>query len=530
MTIHRRSLLQGAALSVAALAAPHVARSQRRNVLRFVPYVDLAILDPMVNTASQTRTHGYLVFDTLYAQDASYRARPEMVAGHQIENDHTTWHLTLRDGLRFHDNTPVLARDVVASMKRWGAADPAGRALFAVVAEIAAPTDKVVTFRMKQPYRLLPDVLGKISPSMPCIMPERLASMPATKAIAEVVGSGPFRFAADERVPGARAVYERFDGYVPRPGGGAPGLTNGPKVVNVDRVEWITMPEAGTASSALQAGEVDWWEVPPPDLLPLLRKDRNLVTEIKDKTGVLPILRFNSLQRPFDDQAIRRAALSAARQDVFMEAFSNDRLQWRDHVGLFTPGTPMATAAGLDRFPAQPDLDAAKRAIAAAGYKGERVVVMQPTDHPVNNAMAQVGADLFKRIGLNVDLQAMDAGTMFQRRANRESVDKGGWSVFPSMVGGADALNPAVSFLTRGNGADAWYGWPTIPALETERAAWFDAPDADTQQALCSQMQIAVLDNAPHIPLGQILQPTSYRKNVTGVLDGIPKFWNLKKG
>jgi peptide/nickel transport system substrate-binding protein len=189
----------------------------------------------------------------------------------------------------------------------------------------------------------------------------------------------------------------------------------------------------------------------------------------------------------------------------------------------------MASDAGMDRFPPKPDLAAAKQAIQAAGYKGERLVIMQPTDHPVNNVMALVAADVFKRIGLNVDIQAMDAGTMFQRRANREGVDKGGWSCFPSMVGGADVLNPAVSFLTRGNGAEAWYGWPTIPKLETARAAWFDAPDLHTQQALCADMQVAVLDSAPHISLGQILQPTAYRATVTGVLEGIPKFWNVKK-
>ncbi|MGI4793415.1 MAG: ABC transporter substrate-binding protein [Janthinobacterium lividum] len=528
MMIHRRRLLQAAG-AAATLAAPRIARSQDKKVLRFVPYVDLAILDPMINTAAQTRTHGYMVFDTLYAQDADYRAQPEMVAGHQIDDDFKLWTLTLRDGLRFHDGSPVLARDVVASLKRWGAADPAGRALFAVVAEITAPSDKVVRLRMKQPYRLLPDVLGKIAPSMACIMPERLADTPATKALTEMVGSGPFRFVAAERVSGSKVVYERFEGYVPRPGGSAPGLTSGPKLVNVDRVEWITMPEPATAAAALQAGEVDWWEVPSSDLLPLLRQRRNLATEVKDKTGVLPILRFNSLQAPFDNPAIRRAVLSATRQSEFMEAFSSERSEWHDHVGLFTPGTPMATTAGLDRFAAAPDIAAAKKAIEAAGYKGERVVVMQPTDHPVNNAMSQVGADLFKRIGLNVDLQAMDAGTMFQRRANREGVDKGGWSAFPSMVGGADALNPAVSFLTRGNGADAWYGWPTIPALETERSAWFEAPDLEAQQTLCSQMQLTVLNDPPHIQLGQILQPTSYRTDITGVLDGFPKFWNVQK-
>jgi len=261
----------------------------------------------------------------------------------------------------------------------------------------------------------------------------------------------------------------------------------------------------------------------------MLRRDRNLVVQIYDKTGVMPVLRLNCLQPPFDNLAIRHAVLLAASQRDFMQAFSNDPTMWKDRVGLFTPGTPMANDAGLDALPAEPDLAAGRLAIAAAGYAGQRVVVMQPTDHPVNNTMAQVGADLMKQIGLNVDIQAMDAGTMFQRRANREGVDKGGWSVFPSMVGGADTLTPAVSFLTRGNGADAWYGWPTIPKLEAARSAWFDAPDLATQRVLCAEMQRAVLDAAPHIHLGQILQPTAVRTAITGVLDGIPKFWNVQK-
>ncbi len=528
--MNRRRLLQAASFGAAALAMPSLGRAAGASVLRFVPYVDLAILDPMINTASQTRTHGYLVYDTLYAQDSAFTAQPEMVEGHQIEDDHKLWTLTLRDGLRFHDGTPVLGRDVVASLKRWGAADPAGRAMFAQMEDIASPSDRLVTVRFRRPYRLLPDVLGKIAPSMACIMPERLAGTPPTKAITEVVGSGPFRFVANERVPGSRTVYERFAEYVPRPGGASPGLTSGPKRVMVDRVEWLTMPEAGTAAAALRNGEVDWWEAPPPDLLPMLRGDRSLVTAVRDKTGVMPVLRFNCLQPPFNNPAVRRAALAAASQRDFMQAFSSDPSLWKDGVGLFTPETPMANAAGLDRLRAEPDLAAAKRAIAGSGYAGERLVVMQPTDHPVNNAMSQVGADLFKQLGLNVDLQAMDAGTMFQRRANREGVDRGGWSCFPSMVGGADTLTPAVSFLTRGNGADAWYGWPTIPPLEEARAAWFDAPDLPAQRALCERMQLAVLDAAPHIGLGQILQPTSVRKNVSGVLDGFAKFWNVQKG
>src|SRR4051794_2482850 len=99
--MRRRSLLTGAAV----LAIPRIGRAQDRTTLRFVPYVDLAILDPMINTASQTRTYGYMVYDTLYAQDAAYQSRPEMVEGHVIDKDHKLWTLTLRDGLRFHDGT-----------------------------------------------------------------------------------------------------------------------------------------------------------------------------------------------------------------------------------------------------------------------------------------------------------------------------------------------------------------------------------------------------------------------------------------
>jgi peptide/nickel transport system substrate-binding protein len=526
--MNRRDLLRTSAAAAATLAMPRIARADGPKVLKFVPYVDLAILDPMINTAAQTRTYGYMVYDTLYASDAGYAARPEMVEGHTIEDDHKLWTLTLRDGLRFHDGSPVLARDAVASLKRWGAADPAGRALMSVIAEMTAPSDKTIRIRMQRPYRLLPDVLGKIAPSMACIMPERLASTDPSKPVGEVVGSGPFRFVAGERVPGSRAVFERFADYVPR-ADGIPGQTSGPKRVYVDRVEWITMPDPSTAAAALQAGEIDWWEVATPDIVPLLRRDRNLKVTVHDKTGVVPILRFNCLQPPFDNARIRETAMLAVSQSEFMQAFSNDDTMWRDRCGVFTPGTPMANEAGMDRFSSTPDLDKARRDLTAAGYAGERVVVMQPTDHPVNNVMAQVAGDLLKRIGMNVDLQAMDAGTMFQRRASRESVDKGGWSCFPSMVGGADTLNPAVSFLTRGNGKDAWYGWPTIPELEAARAAWFDAPDLAAQKSLAERIQVAMLDAAPHAHLGQILQPTAYRAGITGILDGIPKFWNVRK-
>ncbi len=519
----RRTFLHAAA---AALAAPQIARAAAAKTVRFVPFVDLGILDPMVNTAALTRTHGYLVFDTLYGTAADYSIEPQMLEGHVTDPDFRTWTLTLREGLIFHTGEPVLARDVVASLRRWGATDQSGRTLLAATDEISASSDRVVQLRMKQPFPLLPNALGKIGPCMPCIMPERLAKSDPVKPVTEVVGSGPFRFVPGERVPGARVVYEKFAGYVPRPHG-TPGLTSGPKVANIDRVEWITMPEFATAAAALQRGEVDWLDVPSPDLLPMLRRDPKLTVGVKDKTGVVPIMRFNCIQPPFDNLAIRQAVVSAVDQAEFMRAVSNDPANWHDHVGVFCPGTPLASDAGIPAKPTDPA--AARKAIEAAGYKGERVVLMTPTDHPVNGPLAQVMADLMQKLGLNVDAQAMDAGTMFERRASRAPVDKGGWSAFPSAVGGADVLSPIVSFLPRGNGLEGWYGWPTSPRTEALRAEWFKARTPADQQRIAAQLQVQVLADASYAPLGQVLQPTAYRTALTGVLDGFAKFYGLSK-
>ena len=212
--MERRTLLR-AALGTAGLAAPRIGRAQGAGVLRFVPYVDLAILDPMVNTASQTRTYGYMVFDTLYAQDGSYRAQPEMVDGHQVEDEHRLWTLTLRDGLRFHDGTPVLARDCVASIRRWMVRDTFGQVLAAQVDELSALDDRRFRFRLKKPFPFLALAMGKSQ--NPCfVMPERIAATDPFQQIRDATGSGPFRFLADEWNPGQRAVWGRFDGYQPR--------------------------------------------------------------------------------------------------------------------------------------------------------------------------------------------------------------------------------------------------------------------------------------------------------------------------
>jgi peptide/nickel transport system substrate-binding protein len=520
--MRRRTLL------AAALAAPAIAQGQARRVLRFVPYVDLSILDPITNTATVTRNHGHMVFDTLYGMDEHHQPQFQMLDGHLIEDDHRRWTLVLREGLRFHDGEPVRARDAVASIRRWAAKDMFGATLLAVTEELTALDDRRLRFRLNRPFPLLPVALGKIQPSSPFIMPERLAETDPNRAISEMVGSGPFRFLAEERVPGARAVYERFEDYVPRADGPA-GLTSGPKRVHLDRVEWLTMPDPSTAAGALLAGEIDWWEAPSFDLLPRLRRDRGVRLALRDRNGLTPVLRFNSSQPPFDNPLVRRAVLGAVDQAEFMAAFSADRELWHVKVGAFTPNTPMASEAGLEGLFGPTDVAKAKRALAEAGYGGERVVLMAPTDHPTGGVIAQVTGDLFRRIGLNLDYQAMDAGTMFQRRTNRQGVDRGGWSAFPSQVSGDDMLNPATTSLIRGNGAAGWYGWPTSPRLEALREAWFATGELTEQQRICAEIQLQLWQDAPHFPVGQLLPPTAFRRGVENVPVGFPKFWSVTK-
>ena len=510
------------------LAAPSIARAAAASVLKYIPQSDLATLDPPFTTASVTREHAFLVFDTLYGMDNSFQAQPQMVAGHTVSDDGRLWELTLRDGLRFHDGTPVLARDAVASIQRWWQRDAFGGVLKARTDEISAPTDKLIRLRLNKPFALVPDALAVII-SVPVIMPERLARTDPFKQVTEMVGSGPYRFVAAERVPGARVVYEKFDGYVPR-ADGPPEYGAGPKRAYFDRIEWTVIPDPATAMSALVSGEFDWWENPPLDLVPVLRRNRDLAVVVKDRTTQNAVLRFNTLFPPFDSPAIRRLVVSAIDQQDFMQAVggATPDLLVQQKVGLFVPGTPMASDVGVEVMQGAKDPDRLRRELAQAGYQGEKIVILAATDTPSINAIAQVGNDLLRRIGFNVEFQALDWGTVQQRRASRQPIDKGGWSIFFSFQTSTQNTTPAAAIGLRADG-NGWYGWPTDPDMERLREAWFDAPDLAAQQRLARDMQVQFWRNPSYAPLGMLLQPTAFRTSLTGIREGLPQFYGVRR-
>ena len=527
MALTRRGVLAGAA---AALARPAIAQGDHATTLRFIPQADVTVLDPLGTTAYPTRNHGHMCWDTLYGIDSAFRPQPQLAEGHQLEDDGKRWIITLRDGPTFHDGEKVRAADAVASIKRWMPKDSHGQTLAARLDEIRALDDHRFEIRLKRPFGLMLDALGKAS-SYPCfVYPERFAAVDPAKPFTEVVGSGPYRFAADERVSGAQIVYRRFERYVPTPVG-TPDMVAGPKLARFDRVEWKVIPDPATSAAAMQAGEMDWWEVVDPDLNALLRRARNVVLDRIDTGGTYAGLRFNHLHPPFDDPAVRRALLPAVNQADFMQAVGGtNRDMWRDGIGCFPAASPLASEVGLDALTGPRDPARAKAALAAAGKAGAKVVALHATDVSNQKALMSVGVDTLQQAGFDVQDATSDWGTLLQRRANRNSPAQGGWNALIVLLSGAELMTPAGHLLLRGNGRDAWFGWPDAPKLEALREQWFDAPDLDAQKRIGREIQAQFFQDLPYIPLGQYFTDSGYQKGLTGIRRGMPLPLNVSRG
>jgi peptide/nickel transport system substrate-binding protein len=523
----RRDVLKSAAAATAALAAPRIVHAEGAKTINFTPHADLASLDPVWTTADITRNFSLAVYDTLYGYDAEFNVQPQMIEGHVLDKGGTQWDLTLRDGLAFHDGTPVLARDCIATIQRFAKRYPYGEALMARTDELTAASDKVIRFRLKRPFALLPNALAEVYCA---IMPERLAKTDAMQQVTEAVGSGPFKFVASERISGQRAVFEKYANYVPRKDG-KPSFNAGPKVAYIDRVVWNFIPDPATASAALTQGEIDWWENPAIDLVPQIKRNKGITVTVKDRTGEIGCLRFNHLLPPFDNPAIRRVVVAAMDQREIMEAVAGAEPSLiKTDVGVFVPGTPMASTIDVEATRGPKDYNKLRQDLVAAGYKGEKVVILAATTIPSIWAEAQVASDALKKIGMNTDFQALEWGTVVQRRASKEPLDKGGWNIFYTYLGGFGNITPAPNLPIRSTGGNgSWFGWPNDPKMEALRETWFDAPDIAAQQKICEQMQVEFWLNPPYAPLGMYDLPTAFHSYLQDVRDGWPQFYGVKK-
>jgi peptide/nickel transport system substrate-binding protein len=496
--------------------------------LRFIAQSDLRVLDPIWTTAYISRNHGYMVFDTLFAIDEEFAPHPQMVGDFNVSADKLSYHFTLRDGQNFHDGSPVRGADCVASLKRWMVRDSHGQSLALALDSIAPDGDKSFSIKLKEPFSLLIDALAKVSSLAPFVMPERLANTDPFTQITEAVGSGPFKFVKEEFQPGHMVVYVKNTEYVPRKE--PPSWASGGKVVKVDRVEWLYIPDAMTKVGALNANEADWWENPPIDVLPVLAANPDIVIQKADALPAPIMVKVNHLQPPFNNVKMRQAVLAVADQTDFLTTLAGDKVNWELCPSFFTCDTPMANDAGSQALTGKRDYDKAKQLIADSGYKGEKIVILDAVDQPVAHTQALVVGDELKKLGLNIEVQSMDWGTLVTRRASKEPVDKGGWSIFATGWVGTDLIDPAENPALRTNGEKGHFGWPSDDKIEELRTQWIKAPTPDERKKLAAAIQARAFEVVPYIPTGQWTPKTAFRKNLKGVITA-PAFlmWNVEK-
>ncbi|WP_198368561.1 ABC transporter substrate-binding protein [Roseomonas rosulenta] len=526
----RRSFtLIAAAAALFATATPAPAQQPApQGTLRIVLVNMLASLDPVLSTAAFVRNHGFMVYDQLYAFDSQGEARPQMVERHEVSADGMTYRFTLREGLAFHDGQPVRAADAVASIRRWGQRDIAGRALLAATAALEVVDDRTFTLRLSRPFGLVIEALARPTASALFVMPERIAATPATTAITDATGSGPFIFRAQDFLPGERAVYTRNPAYRPR-SEPADGLAGG-KVVQLERVEWLGIADPATAAAALQSGEIDFIEQPSPDVLPVLARNRNIRTFALNPIGSVVWLRPNHQIPPFNNPQARRALLYLVNQQENLQAIGVPPSEQVPYCpAYFLCGTPLESSAGAEGL-REIDVERARALLREAGYNGERVVFLNATDSPINNAVTLTMAANMRRAGLNMDVVAMDWATLTQRRNRREPIEQGGWNLFVTVANVLDAQNPLVNLYLGSPCEGGLAGWPCDAELERLRAAWWEEPDPAKRRQVLEQVHARAYAVLPYINGGQFRVLAAHRANVEGLRPTtIPVFWGVTK-
>ncbi|MGX9121067.1 ABC transporter substrate-binding protein [Mesorhizobium sp. BHbsci] len=535
MIISRRKLLKAGIATGAGLSFPSILRAQTAptdaRTVHMVMHGNLAAFDPIVSGAGTTTIHALAIYDTLFALDSKSMPRPQMVGKWEVSDDKKTYTFELRDGLGWHDGTPVTAADCVASIRRWAEVDDGGQLLVARASDISKRDDKTFTIVLMEPLDLLIELLAKEAAPIPFMMREKDASRPAAEQVTANIGSGPFKFNQELAKPGASFTYDRNEHYLPRnepPDGRAGG-----KVVNVDRVIWHNIGDPQTALAALQAGEIDFYEVPPGDSYPMIESDPNLALQILGEGGENIVIRMNHLQKPFDNVKARQAMLHLIDQEAFLRVMTPDPKYGRTLTSIFGNNTLYSNDENTGWYKKGGDPEKAKKLFQEAGYAGEKVVILQPTDTPMFNDAAQLVGAALRKIGVNAELAPSDWSGLTQRRANKGPVANGGWSIFISSHYDFTFGDPLTSTFLKASGENAWFGWPKSDEVEALRAQWTNVETLEERKALARKMQRIWWNFVGDVRLGQATFPIARRKTLTGLVSGVgawPLMWNMQKG
>lgn len=517
----RRAVLAGGgAVAAASLIRPREARAAKG--MTVVWESEVTILDPHFTTAAITRTFGLHVFDMLFAMNEKSEMRPQMVDSWQTSADKLTWSFVLRDGLKFHDGAPVTAADVVASLQRWAKRDPLGKMLMADTATLEAKDQRTFEFVLKQPFPLMLEVLGKPNAPLPVIMPARIAATPPDQRIPEPIGSGPFRFVKDQWRPGNTMLLERNPDYVPRRE--APDFLAGGKKVKIDQLTLRVMVDQSTGANALMAGEIDYMQYLPFDMLPILEKEKSV--KLLGMGGIHQFqgnFRLNHAAPPFDNPAVRKVMWKLVDQESILTAIGvPDRYRSPSCSSYWMCGTPFSTDAGAagNKF----DMAAAKAELKASGYKGEPVIILEVSGS-ISQTASKVLVQNMKDIGFTVDQQPRDWPTVLARRSKKE-----GWSMFPVYSNGTDMFSPLSHFYIASTCSADYPGWSCDNQIPALLKSFTQAATLEERRKIAAEIQAAAYVLTPSVMWGQFTIPAGYRSDLRGLIQSsYPMFWEVDR-
>ena len=369
---------------------------------------------------------------------------------------------------------------------------------------------KTFEIHLNRPFAFVIEALGKPGNVIPVMMPARLASLDIAKPVPEVIGSGPFTFRRNEWRPGERAIFDRNPAYKPRPE--PPDGLSGGKVVKIERVDLVSMPDQATRVAALQTGEMDLLEIVPFDFIDELKHDHNVtVTSQRGIEQMMAIVSMNHLQPPFNNVLIRRALQAAVGQEDVVAGIGLPPSMYLPHCySIYMCNAPGTSDAGTETYRSA-GIERARALLKEAGYKNEPVVFLHASTSAILNPVGLVVADQMKRAGFNVDVRTSDFATVAEKRRNRGPVEAGGWSVIPIVWNGVDMVNPLSDPAVSYNCSDSNPSWYCDAKLTDLLHRYSETTEPAARKDLADQIQAEFHRNVDYVLAGPVLRP-----------DGIP--------
>lgn len=496
----------------------------KADTLRVIADADLKTIDPIVTTSGTTLIHSYIIYDKLFEFDETGTPRPALADKVDISADKKSFTITIREGLKFSDGSPITTDDVIQSLKRWESRDQTGQMLGARTKDMVKVNNLTFQIDLSEPFDV-PSALAGITGNPAFIMPKRIASLPPTDSLTDTTGSGPYKFDYSSWKPGQTRVYTKNPYYVPR--NDQPSFYAGRKEATFDQLEFSYVPDANTAMAAMLTGKNDIWLSPPMDTALAFRDNPKLVVKKGDTVQSLIVL--NHVVPPFNNIKAREALTYLIDQKELNSITVGDQQFWSTCYAFLTCQGTYGDESVYTGHRGPADYEKAKTLFAEAGYDGTPIVIFDATDVPEFHARTLYLAQQLRKIDVNVDVQSMDWSTLTSRRTSKEPASEGGWNMFPNYMEAQPASSPLTHLMLATSCEKAWFGWPCDEKIEELRAAFASAVDENQKEKIASELQARASSYLPFIMTGEYSSAIVYQADIEGFNSQAPiaHFWNI---